>query len=99
MGWTRRTWRHLRLSRFCFVPPMGLLRSFPGCRGRLPRNALRVPARVRPARAGSVALERDVEHIADVIREDEVEALPLLLRDLLHVTLVAVRDDHLLDPG
>src|SRR4051795_8067028 len=67
--------------------PMGLLRSFPGCRGRLPSCAI------------PIRLQGDLQHIADVVGVDEVQSLPLLLGDLLDIPLVPIGHDHLLDPG
>src|SRR5262245_30856026 len=74
--------------------PMGLLRSFPGCRCRL-------PARRLSGRFGSlpIRLQRDRQDVSDVVGVDEVEAAALLLGDLLDVALVPIGNDHLLDPG
>src|SRR5215204_932205 len=94
---------------------MGLLRSFPGCKGEITldltsRRRARFAACLRTlARAASrlfvspaagrppIPLQSDTEHVSDVVGVDELETLALLLGDLLHVALVAVGDDHLLD--
>src|SRR6266513_6123626 len=73
--------------------PMGLLRSFPGCRGRLPRRGLSVPRAAGPL---PVRLQGGAEHVADVVGVYELEALALLLGDLLYIALVTVGHDHLL---
>src|SRR5215203_3517362 len=79
--------------------PMGLLSSFPGCRCRLPSYRLPVTARAAPRGRLSIRLQRRLQDVPDVVGVDELEPLALLLGDLLDVTLVAVRDNHLLDAG
>src|SRR4029077_562418 len=96
-GWTRRTLRRLRPSRFCFVPPWVSSARFPGCSCRLPARSFSSRLRRRPGPL-PVGLERGFPRLSDVIGVDELEAPPLLLGDLLDVALVAVRHDHLLDP-
>src|SRR4051795_3563005 len=86
MDWTRPTGLHLRLSRFCFVPPWVSSDRFQGAEGTLPAGAI------------PIRLKGHLEHIADVVGVDEVQSLALLLGDLLDVALVAIRHDHLLDP-
>src|SRR4029453_8915283 len=69
---------------------------FAACLRTLARAASRLsvpPAAGRPP----IPLQSNTEHVSDVVGVDEVETLALLLGDLLHVALVAVGDDHLLD--
>src|SRR5882757_10972926 len=76
------------------MPPCGLLDRFAGCPMRIPS-----PAKSVRRRAFLRRLECNFEHVADLLGVDELELAELLLGDLLDVALVALGDDHALDPG
>src|SRR5688572_17257769 len=90
--------------------PICLLKSFPGCTRRIyPPLALGLcgcfllarpgPSRLRvAARPRRPPLQSGGEGVADLVDVGEFEPGALVLGDLLDVSLVAIGDDHLLDP-